>query len=1095
MGNFIPIKGNDTNINNHPTSDGQLLFTTDSGKLFLDSNNKRIEITDFINLDKINPFPNDYTYFENKIYIQNNKLHLWDPINRTLNQIAKSENKIVYATIFTNDNSGVLSDFYSTNGTLNQEHGIYGIVKNYAGEIEVGTFVISEDTRTFGICKGKASDFNINQSNGYIVEIISDDTSFISQPNLTKEYYFSNNNNFYRNGSIKYPYNENDFSKFINNNNNVLSTGVNVNIYVGNNVSLNISILNELNLEIQNVNFIGINKQTCSVIIPNLGNENINDSSILTNVSFTNLTIDLENDLSSGILSISNCENLTFNDCLFKNIYKFRHCTGIFIQNCNSIDRNEKTNEIYFESCKNIEIKNSNNISKFTFKDEELEQNTDEYNEELNYSVDKPILLLKNVDCNEIKIDYKSLSKENKLILLSNVNINSTIDIKTVSFIKFTSGKLLKESTSTIKIITNSDKLDLGSFDYSNAANIFIDDDFKYNLQGLSTRQVYNDSVEYNINDVPEQNELFYRKQYKLNHQIDVDNLDDQYDEKLDTSKSLHSDLIKIDEQLKKNHDKIQTVNDTFEEFSNNLTDDYALKSYVGVKTVSGGTVDNPLKITSLQSDLPVVIRGGYLAFNNPSDNDNYSITIHCVTDSEPIIVLHTDVLYDAFDTGEPIEYVGDIVMLYNDIYGLYHYSIDAETGETTFTHNDNSNNESVLTANSILNMIKTVDGAGSGLDADKLDGYESDDFAKLNHSTSNFNSVKPGFWYVNSTVNAPHTSCSHWGCLVFRTGSAKGNSYLIQIASPRGTSDTDTSDNTLGLYYRKFYNGTWLSWNVLYDSSRNSSGINAEFLSGYTWDDLNIPTIIGASSPNNAIPIDDTYGTQESEHTPLLYVKSGYFKIGSGDTDFLVAPALITIEPYSQGRSDEVVLFDSADLVTVINYSGITTYKVRFSDYKSTEVATRINVTELNGYYGDEYTLKSEILDELKAVDGEGSGLDADLLDGKHAHQLAQYGTASGTLATVGNLTETSIGESQMYRFYDSSNLIGEGTDKYYGIMQIYYSASYYVRIAVSMSSGKVYRQTNGASSWSELTPHIPVLSTDPSNPSEGQMWILNSN
>lgn len=386
-------------------------------------------------------------------------------------------------------------------------------------------------------------------------------------------------------------------------------------------------------------------------------------------------------------------------------------------------------------------------------------------------------------------------------------------------------------------------------------------------------------------------------------------------------------------------------------------------------------------------------------------------------------------------------------------------------------------------------------DGAGSGLDADKLDGYESYDFAKLNHSTSDFNSVTPGFWYVNSTVNAPHNFCSYWGCLVFRTGSATGNSYLIQIASPRGTSDTDTSDNTLGLYYRKFYNGTWLSWNVLYDSSRSSSGINAEFLNGYTWDNLNIFTIIGSSSPSSATPIDDMYGTQESEHTPLLYVKSGYFKIGSGDTDFLVAPALITIEPYSAGNSDEVVLFDSADLVTVINYSGITTYKVEFNNYKSTEVSTRINVTKLNGYYGDKYTLKSEILDELKAVDGEGSGLDADLLDGKHAHQLAQYGTASGTLATVGNLTETSIGESQMYRFYDSSNLIGEGTDKYYGIMQIYYSASYYVRIAVSMSSGKVYRQTNGASSWSELTPHIPVLSADPSNPSEGQMWILNSN
>lgn len=81
------------------------------------------------------------------------------------------------------------------------------------------------------------------------------------------------------------------------------------------------------------------------------------------------------------------------------------------------------------------------------------------------------------------------------------------------------------------------------------------------------------------------------------------------------------------------------------------------------------------------------------------------------------------------------------------------------------------------------------------------------------------------------------------------------------------------------------------------------------------------------------------------------------------------------------------------------------------------------------------------------------------------------------------------------MYRFQDTNNTIGEGTNIYYGIIQIYYSASYYTRLAISMASGKVYRQTNGASSWNEISvnanPTIPVVTTDPTTIENGQLWI----
>ena len=43
-------------------------------------------------------------------------------------------------------------------------------------------------------------------------------------------------------------------------------------------------------------------------------------------------------------------------------------------------------------------------------------------------------------------------------------------------------------------------------------------------------------------------------------------------------------------------------------------------------------------------------------------------------------------------------------------------------------------------------------------------------------------------------------------------------------------------------------------------------------------------------------------------------------------------------------------------------------------------------------------------------------------------------------------------------------------------------------------MSSGRVYRQTSGQTTWSELNPKIPVLTSDPTSPASGDMWIISN-
>ena len=63
----------------------------------------------------------------------------------------------------------------------------------------------------------------------------------------------------------------------------------------------------------------------------------------------------------------------------------------------------------------------------------------------------------------------------------------------------------------------------------------------------------------------------------------------------------------------------------------------------------------------------------------------------------------------------------------------------------------------------------------------------------------------------------------------------------------------------------------------------------------------------------------------------------------------------------------------------------------MRLTDFESTYVA-------------------SDILTKLKTVDGAGSGLDADLLDGQHGSYYAPASTASGSFTTVDGKTVTVV-------------------------------------------------------------------------------------
>lgn len=216
------------------------------------------------------------------------------------------------------------------------------------------------------------------------------------------------------------------------------------------------------------------------------------------------------------------------------------------------------------------------------------------------------------------------------------------------------------------------------------------------------------------------------------------------------------------------------------------------------------------------------------------------------------------------------------------------------------------------------------------------------------------------------------------------------------------------------------------------------------------------------------------THGGDETSPLEMYTLPSGGYTIVSGYVKYFSDGSSV------QCKIPQTFIWDKENgILTVITQQDIHRYSLNTTTFKKTSELTF------------DVDTNAHLLSKIKSVDGVGSGLDADLLDSMHWYGYTAAGTVSGSLLTTSRPTSQSSCISQMYRFYDTGNIIGEGSNKYYGIIQVYAGSTSYMRVAVSFSSGKMYRQTNGAGSWSEITPLIPVLTADPSSPSNGQMWI----
>ena len=137
----------------------------------------------------------------------------------------------------------------------------------------------------------------------------------------------------------------------------------------------------------------------------------------------------------------------------------------------------------------------------------------------------------------------------------------------------------------------------------------------------------------------------------------------------------------------------------------------------------------------------------------------------------------------------------------------------------------------SSYTAADVLTKVKTVDGAGSGLDADTVDGLHSTDVVETSDGvTTNLNTEYDAkmFGWTPSTTGAPDAGYGQ-GISIINNGKTHNNSnnWITQLGF-------GTTDNTS--YFRTKVNANaWSAWRTIWNSANDGagSGLDADLLDG----------------------------------------------------------------------------------------------------------------------------------------------------------------------------------------------------------------------------------------------------------------------
>lgn len=323
-------------------------------------------------------------------------------------------------------------------------------------------------------------------------------------------------------------------------------------------------------------------------------------------------------------------------------------------------------------------------------------------------------------------------------------------------------------------------------------------------------------------------------------------------------------------------------------------------------------------------------------------------------------------------------------------------------------------------------------------------------------------NCKEEGFYdykFISSSSTLPESSTGY-GLIVKSLNGADstGSDCCLQILMTNGSTN---------IYVRTYYQNNWSSWKLLGGTAKDiltklktvdgaGSGLDSDTVDGKHASDF-VQSVKSTISTN----IDKVTSEGMYEYTDIISNIPSF--TGDGDTYGLIVKSV-------KGTSQYNCCFQ------ILFKDGCNDIYMRYFHGNSWSEWAKINPDT------------EEILSNLIPIVGEDSGLDADLLDGRHGYGYAYTGASD---IILGN-SRPPASSAVLGQFYVHTGTSITGLSENFGIFQIYNTPQKCARIAVSINTGKVYVQTTGASAWSEITPLIPVLSENPSNPSEGQMWIL---
>ena len=320
---------------------------------------------------------------------------------------------------------------------------------------------------------------------------------------------------------------------------------------------------------------------------------------------------------------------------------------------------------------------------------------------------------------------------------------------------------------------------------------------------------------------------------------------------------------------------------------------------------------------------------------------------------------------------------------------------------------------DALVTAAALLAKLVTVDGAGSGLDADLLDGQHGAYYADI--------PTRLGFNPLNA---ATYTALDVRGKLITVDGSGSGV-------------DADLLDGQEGSYYRDLGNSTGILPNArlsgLYTGLKLEAVPNSTWIAGSTWGlNLRNSDILGA---NGIFFSNDTSNLDEEG---LNFLKGGAPAASQdlADYDNLRGPGNGTLlwngSVLFHAGNDGAGSGMDADLLDGQQGSYYTAITARLgytpldaTDYTAADVKAKLLTVDgagsgfdadlLDGQQGSYYTAitarlgytpldvtdytAADVKAKLLTVDGSGSGFDADLLDGQHGSYYRDLTNSTGIL------------------------------------------------------------------------------------------------